>query len=89
MAKPKAIRVTFPLKGLNTALAFDQQPPLTSPSLSNVRPFDPSEERARGGKRPGMIKAYSTQITYGTPTPTGRPIINMVQLVSTYIEPEA
>lgn len=46
----------FPLKGKNENYSASEQPPLTSPDLQNVRPYDTSEERARGGQRPGLDK---------------------------------
>lgn len=42
--------------------AYRRQPRLTTPSLSNVRAYSIDEERARGGSRPGIKKAYDEQI---------------------------
>lgn len=52
----------FPFGGLHEGTASEKQPPTTSPYLKNVRPYDVEEERARGGQRPGFVKAYDTQI---------------------------
>ena len=75
------MELVFPYKGLNTGLPAEKQPPLTSPILLNVRPFDVDDERIRGGQRPGLTKAYSTQVG------GAHPIIGMCQIAVTYIEP--
>lgn len=54
------LEVSFPLQGLDQRWAVAAQPPLTSGSLSNVRPFDVMENRSRGGQRPGLVR-------WGTP----------------------
>lgn len=48
--------IQFPLKGIDKNWANSNQPPTTSPSMLNVRPKDVSEERTRGGQRPGLDK---------------------------------
>jgi len=61
MGKPSEI--PFPRFGIFKGGAVSQQPPLTSPSMSNVRPTDKDEERSRGGQRPGLNKwGNGTQI---------------------------
>jgi len=52
----------FPIKGLHRGFVTEVQPELTSPDLNNVRPFDVLDQRARGGQRPGLDKAYAQQI---------------------------
>jgi hypothetical protein len=76
------MKLRFPIKGLNTGLALEDQPPTTSPSLQNVRAFDISEERIRGGQRPGLKKAYTTQVG------GEHPVLAMVTITTTYIPPE-
>ena len=46
--------VRFPIKGLDQSRGVEDQDPLTSADLQNVRPFDATENRARGGSRSGL-----------------------------------
>jgi len=75
------MEVRFPLKGLHTGVGHQDQPPLTSFSLLNVMPLNVDEERMTGGQRPGLTKAFSTQVA------GAYPILQMAQIVTTYIEP--
>ena len=75
------MELSFPFGGLHTGLPAEKQPPTTSPSLSNVRPFDVEEERARGGQRPGLVKAYTTQIG------GEYPVLHLSTITVTYITP--
>ncbi len=77
------MNLQFPFRGLHSGVAVKDQPPLTSPSLRNARPFDTEEERIRGGQRPSLVKAYSTQVV------GDNPVILMDEIATTYIEPEA
>ena len=56
------MELPFPFAGLHEGLAAAKQPAMTTAYAKNVRPFDVEEERARGGQRPGFIKAYTTQV---------------------------
>ncbi len=67
----KPIQLLFPLKGIDRNFAVSSQPALTSPRMLNVRPYDVLENRARGGQRPGLNKAYSQQLG------TGKPVVAM------------
>lgn len=61
MAEP--VEIPFPVRGIFKGGAVSQQPPLTSPSMNNVRPRDKDERRFRGGQRPGQDKwGNGTQI---------------------------
>lgn len=75
------MELQFPIKGLHEGLAAEDQPLQTTPTCQNVRPFDVSEERVRGGQRPPLVKAYSTQIA------GDYPIIAMCQIATIYKEP--
>ena len=75
------MEIPFPFQGKHAGVPTGKQPPLTSPHLKNVRPFDVDEGRIRGGQRPGTTKAYSTQVG------GSHPIIGMCQVAVTYIEP--
>ncbi len=59
------VDLNFPLAGVDVSCPFSRQPPKqlgenfwskTTPEGINVRAFDPLEERARGGSRPGLVK---------------------------------
>lgn len=75
------MEVEFPVLGLHEGLSNEDQPQSTTPACQNVRPFDVGEERVRGGQRPALVKAYSTQVA------GDHPIIGIVQIATTYIEP--
>lgn len=76
------MRLNFPFKGLHSGLPAEDQPLATSPKLMNVRPTDVDEDRVRGGQRPGLVKAYTTQIG------GAHPVVALAQITTTYIEPE-
>jgi hypothetical protein len=69
-------KLRFPMFGLNNNFAASTRPDLTSSDMRNVRPFDVLEERARGGQRPGMRKAYNQNIGNGTP------VVKMTQITT-------
>ena len=73
--------IKFPVNGLHEGVAAEDQPPLTTPSCRNVRPFDVEKDKYRGGQRPAIVLAYSTQVA------GDHPIIGMCQIATTYIEP--
>lgn len=75
------MELPFPFAGLHEGLAAERQPPATSPSLQNVRPYDVEESRARGGQRPAVIKAYTTQIG------GEYPVLLISTIATTYVEP--
>ncbi len=50
------MEIPFPRLGKNTNQSFSKQPPQTSPDLNNVRIYDVSEKRDRGGQRPAVVK---------------------------------
>lgn len=60
MSSP-ARKIPFPVGGLHTVAAYDQQPPGTTPACSNVRAFDALGGRLRGGQRSGLSK-YVTDL---------------------------
>jgi len=75
------MKIPMPINGLHQGLALEEQPPTTTPHSFNVRPTDVSDERSRIGQRPGLIKAYTTQVG------DNHPITSMCQIATTYIEP--
>lgn len=56
------MEILFPVKGIHKGFPANKQPPDTSPDLNNMRPYDISDKRVRGGQRPGLSKRYSQQI---------------------------
>jgi hypothetical protein len=52
LARLRPISIKFPLAGLNKRLAFQEQPPWSTPAALNAWPIDPSTGRERGGARP-------------------------------------
>lgn len=75
------IEIQFPFRGLHQGLAAEKQPPMTTPHAKNIRAFDVEEEKSRGGQRPGLVKAYTTQIG------GAHPVLKIVTIAVTYIEP--
>ena len=61
------IDLNFPIGGLNRRYSYQHQPPYTTPNCLNIRPDESLEGRARGGSRPGLGKAFSTQLGSGSP----------------------
>ena len=79
--KGQIITVQFPFRGVNEAVAYMNQPPLTTHLMQNMRVKDVAEQRARGGQRPGLTKVSETQIG------SNKPVLKMVQVATTYIVP--
>jgi len=76
----RTIDYPFPLKGKDENWSVSKQPPLTSPNLVNVRPYDVQSNRARGGQRPGL------EILFTWAAATGQPVLAMAQItVTTYV----
>ena len=53
--------ILFQVKGINTSMAFGQQPAGTTPEGVNCRAYD-ALDRQRGGSRPGFSKFISTRV---------------------------
>ena len=81
--KQREIELEPPLAGMSENLAFEQKPPFTTPVCMNMRPYDPDQERARMGQRPGNTKAFETQIGGGE-----YQIVKMSAINHTFIIPE-
>jgi hypothetical protein len=82
MAKEREIELEPPMAGLSENLGYEQKPPFTAPVLMNMRAYDPDQERARMGARPGNTKAYSTQVG------GSYPIVKMRAITCTFVTPE-
>lgn len=61
--KPVNLEQAFPLSGIDTSTAFHAQRPGTCVDGLNVRSFEPSTDRARGGSRPGLAKFLDEQVS--------------------------
>lgn len=55
----------FPLGGVVRRFGYSNQSPATTPDALNVRPETTSQLRYRGGTRPGLARAFETQIGFG------------------------
>lgn len=72
------MKLQFPLKGIHKGAATVAQPEGTTFDCLNVRAFDPLEDRARGGQRPGLVK-------WGAGTQVGsveQPVVAMCVIAS-------
>lgn len=80
----RTIELAFPLKGLSRRMAYQAQPPYSTPDALNVRPDSTPEMRATGGSRPCLGKAYGECLgnikgMYGWP---GEPIRLLASVTS-------
>jgi len=62
MAPESFVDLPFPVKGVNVATELEHQPAQTTPLGQNVRAFEPSTQRARGGARPGLTEYLPSQV---------------------------
>lgn len=76
------MNMPFPVNGLHRGLPAENQPEGTSFDLLNVRPYDVTSERIRGGQRPALVKAYTTQISAAS-----HPVLLITAITTTYIPP--
>ena len=67
MPNERTIALLPPVGGINRAAPYQKQPPYTTPSAQDVRPYGVLEERHRIGSRPGLGPAYRTQLGSGNP----------------------
>tara|TARA_R110001599_G_scaffold58318_5_gene160785 strand:+ start:3655 stop:6747 length:3093 start_codon:yes stop_codon:yes gene_type:complete len=57
------VDIPFPISGIVEGSSHTQQPLNTTWDAKNVVPFDPEEDRARGGRRNGIEKVTGTPVT--------------------------
>lgn len=62
MPEKRQTEVVFPLKGLDRSSFKRSQPPHSTVDCLNVFPRDTITGRKRGGSRPGLLRAYDTQL---------------------------
>ena len=56
------VALPFPALGINTGRGLANQPEGTCPDARNVRTEGQFEDRARGGQREGLVKAFATDL---------------------------
>ncbi len=61
MSDEQFVDLTFPRSGIDVSMGFSQQRQGTTPVGINVRTFEPSSNRARGGQRAGLNKYLPTR----------------------------
>lgn len=74
----------FPINGLDVSVSFEWQTPDTTPEGVNVRTFEPSTNRARGGQRWGLSKYIEQMLPLDYTS--GSPAIQMLQVI---VDPSA
>jgi hypothetical protein len=57
------VELAFPLFGVDISTPFDSQPKMTTVDGVNVRGFEPSTQRDRGGSRPGLLRYLPQLVT--------------------------
>lgn len=73
-------RLQFPVLGLYKGAATNNQPPLTSSDLLNVRAYDVLADKLRGGQRPGLDKWGDGDLIGGAEQPVvAMCIVNTVE----------
>jgi hypothetical protein len=65
MAEKSLLIMPFPILGLDRSVAFQRQPPHTTPDALNVRPESVAEGRERGGSRPALAPAFRQDLSVG------------------------
>lgn len=56
------MEINFPVRGVDLSQAFSRQPKDTCAVGVNVRAYEPTTDRQRGGSRPGIAKMLSAQV---------------------------
>lgn len=63
--KRKLANIRWPMGGIDRRATFQDQPPYTTVDALNVCPDGTIKKRERGGRRPGLAKAFNEQIGDG------------------------
>ena len=79
LAQESLTEMLFPLRGIDVACVFDQQPPDSTPVGLNVRAYESLTERARGGSRPGLSRYINAQVSGS----------NKIQHLTYIVDPQA
>jgi hypothetical protein len=67
MPKPSVVELHWPTGGVSKRTGHQQEAPYFAPDALNCRTYDVIQGRERGGSRPGLTKAYYTQLGSGNP----------------------
>ncbi len=62
VAEPQYADATFPVSGLDVSVPLERQTPHTTPLGVNVRTFEPTTLRGRGGSRCGLSQYIPQQV---------------------------
>lgn len=65
------VDIRFPERGMDLSDAFGSQPQATTANGTNVRLYEPSTDRARGGSRPGLVRFVDDRLPKVGPLPGG------------------
>jgi len=80
----------FPASGLSENFGYETQPPGTTVSAQNVRAYDDSTGRMRGGQRPGLKKFTSERFSLTNTAGTNpKAFQSLVQLTGTDVSKSA
>lgn len=80
MADFQTTDLSFPLRGENLEWEFGDQPGLTTRLGKNVRAYEPSSDRARGGSRSGLSRFLLNQVPAGS---------HLIQHLEMIVDPQA
>ncbi len=67
----QAMKLSFPLQGIDDRLSYEEQRPMTTREGVNVRGVDPRTGRVRGSKRAGLTRFVSGIVYDATGAPPG------------------
>lgn len=65
-ADEQFVDLSFPLSGIDLSLGYSEQRKGTTPEGINVRGFEPTTGRARGGQRPGLSRYIDAKVAGST-----------------------
>lgn len=79
-AKESFVDMHFPFKGIDVSTGYGMQQPSTAADGVNVRTFDPASQRARGGRRAGLVKYLPPRVGNLT---------SVIQELAVIVDPQA
>lgn len=63
----RTLELEYPVSGIDRRLGLSKQKPFTTSYETNMRSNDSDEGRRRGGKRPGLTRAFAELLDSGSP----------------------
>lgn len=78
------VSIGFPAGGVVKSFGYQKQPPYTAPDALNVVPKSVYDDRATGGTRPGLIKAFYEELGSGSPIRLLNSVTYIASNVQTY-----